>query len=70
MHPVWQILLVRLILMGFINISGRSDWSLEKSLEQCLQCQDTMSLYCLALKMMLNSFDTDTKRHAMKEVTC
>uniref|UniRef100_A0A3B4TS01 Nephrocystin-3 n=1 Tax=Seriola dumerili TaxID=41447 RepID=A0A3B4TS01_SERDU len=28
-------------------------------MEQCLQCQDTMSLYRLALKMTLNSLNTD-----------
>uniref|UniRef100_A0AAX7V2V3 Nephrocystin-3 n=1 Tax=Astatotilapia calliptera TaxID=8154 RepID=A0AAX7V2V3_ASTCA len=36
-------------------ITSRSCGLLEKSLEQCLQCQDTMSLYRLALKMTLNS---------------
>uniref|UniRef100_A0A3Q4HWX1 Nephrocystin-3 n=1 Tax=Neolamprologus brichardi TaxID=32507 RepID=A0A3Q4HWX1_NEOBR len=38
------------------------------SLEQCLQCQDTMSLYRLALKMTLNSLSTDRERHIMREI--
>ena len=49
--------------------SSSSCWSLEKSLEQCLQCQDTMSLYRLALKMTLNSLNNDRERHIMREVT-
>lgn len=53
----------------FIIISDRCVLSLEKSLEQCLLCQDSMSLYRLALNMMLNSLSTDTERHVMKEVT-
>uniref|UniRef100_A0A3B4FDA6 Nephrocystin-3 n=1 Tax=Pundamilia nyererei TaxID=303518 RepID=A0A3B4FDA6_9CICH len=46
----------------------RSCGLLEKSLEQCLQCQDTMSLYRLALKMTLNSLCTDRERHIMREI--
>lgn len=48
-----------------------STWrcSLEKSLEQCLQCQDTMSLYRHALKMTLNSLNSDREQHIMREVT-
>ncbi|XP_017262321.1 nephrocystin-3 [Kryptolebias marmoratus] len=57
-------------LLARMITSGRSDWSLEKSLEQCLQCQDTMSLYRLVLKMMLNSLETDAERHIMKEMLC
>lgn len=49
--------------------NSRSCGLLEKSLEQCLQCQDTMSLYRLALKMTLNSLCTDRERHIMREVT-
>uniref|UniRef100_A0A672J424 Nephrocystin-3 n=1 Tax=Salarias fasciatus TaxID=181472 RepID=A0A672J424_SALFA len=45
-------------------------WSLEKSLEQCLQCQDTMSLYRLVLKMTLKSLSTDRERHIMREILC
>uniref|UniRef100_A0A3P9NVP5 Nephrocystin-3 n=1 Tax=Poecilia reticulata TaxID=8081 RepID=A0A3P9NVP5_POERE len=39
-------------------------------LEQCLQCQDTLSLYRLALKMMLKFLNTDKERHMMKEMLC
>lgn len=56
-------------ILVFILISDRCDLSLEKSLEQCLLSQDSMSLYRLALNMMLNSLSTDTERHVMKEVT-
>ncbi|XP_028290480.1 nephrocystin-3 isoform X2 [Gouania willdenowi] len=44
--------------------------SQEKSLELCLQCQDTMSLYRLALKMTLNSLSSDREQHIMKELLC
>ncbi|KAM6908424.1 nephrocystin-3 isoform 2-T2 [Lycodopsis pacificus] len=60
-------LYVTLLARMIISISG---WSLEKSLEQCLQCQDTMSLYRLALKMTLNSLNTDRERHIMTEILC
>ncbi|KAM3593907.1 uncharacterized protein V6R79_025211 [Siganus canaliculatus] len=57
-------------LLARMIISNMSFWSLEKSLEQCLQCQDTMSLYRQALKMTLNSLSTDRERHVMKEILC
>lgn len=52
-----------------LRSSSISSGSLEKSLDQCLQCQDTMSLYRQALKMTLNSLSTDRERHVMREVT-
>uniref|UniRef100_A0A673WIH5 Nephrocystin-3 n=1 Tax=Salmo trutta TaxID=8032 RepID=A0A673WIH5_SALTR len=45
-------------------------WSLEKTLEQCLLCQDTMSLYSLGLKVALDSLSTDGERHVMREMLC
>lgn len=48
--------------------SGASCDSLEKSLEQCLQCQDTRSLYRQALRMTLSWLATDRERRAMTEV--
>uniref|UniRef100_A0A8C4EWM6 Nephrocystin-3 n=1 Tax=Dicentrarchus labrax TaxID=13489 RepID=A0A8C4EWM6_DICLA len=57
-------------LLARMIISGISCWSLEKSLEQCLQCQDTMSLYRQALKITLNSLNTDRERHIMREILC
>ncbi|KAE8279813.1 Nephrocystin-3 [Larimichthys crocea] len=60
-------LYVTLLARMIISISC---WSLEKSLEQCLQCQDTMSLYRQALKMTLNSLNTDRERHIMREILC
>ncbi|XP_061522142.1 nephrocystin-3-like isoform X2 [Phycodurus eques] len=47
-----------------------SGWSLEKSLDQCLQCQDTLSLYRLVLKMTLESLSSDRERHIMREILC
>ncbi|XP_068160493.1 nephrocystin-3 [Antennarius striatus] len=60
-------LYVTLLARMIISISC---WSLEKRLEQCLQCQDTMSLYRQALKMMLNSLNTDRERYVMREMLC
>ncbi|KAA8580697.1 hypothetical protein FQN60_013655, partial [Etheostoma spectabile] len=57
-------------LLARMMISSIAGWSLEKCLEQCLQCQDTMSLYRLALKMMLNSLNTDREQHIMREILC
>ncbi|XP_035512748.1 nephrocystin-3 [Morone saxatilis] len=57
-------------LLARMIISSISCWSLEKSLEQCLQCQDTMSLYRQALKITLNSLNTDRERHIMREILC
>ncbi|KAM8823241.1 nephrocystin-3 isoform 2-T2 [Spinachia spinachia] len=60
-------LYVTLLGRMLISVSGLS---VERSLEQCLQCQDTMSLYRLALKMTLNSLNTDRERHIMREMLC
>ncbi|KAK6299931.1 hypothetical protein J4Q44_G00299640 [Coregonus suidteri] len=48
----------------------RSAWSLERTLEQCLLCQDTMSLYSLGLKVALDTLSTDRERHVMREMLC
>uniref|UniRef100_A0A8D3CG74 Nephrocystin-3 n=1 Tax=Scophthalmus maximus TaxID=52904 RepID=A0A8D3CG74_SCOMX len=52
-------------LLARMIISGRSCWSQEKSVEQFLQCQDTMSLYRLALQTTLGSLSTDRERHIL-----
>ncbi|KAF0028028.1 hypothetical protein F2P81_019115 [Scophthalmus maximus] len=57
-------------LLARMIISGRSCWSQEKSVEQFLQCQDTMSLYRLALQTTLGSLSTDRERHVMREILC
>ncbi|KAM9332313.1 nephrocystin-3 [Pholidichthys leucotaenia] len=57
-------------LLARMITSIRACCSLEKSLAECLQCQDTLSLYCLALKMILNSLSTDREQHIMKEILC
>ncbi|XP_053268651.1 nephrocystin-3 isoform X1 [Pleuronectes platessa] len=57
------------LLARMITSSGLC-WSQEKSVDQFLQCQDTMSLYRLALKMTLSSLSTDRERHIMREILC
>ncbi|CAG04288.1 unnamed protein product, partial [Tetraodon nigroviridis] len=57
-------------LLARMIISSPSLCPLEKSLERCLQCQDTMSLYRQALRMTLNSLNTDRERHMMREMLC
>lgn len=66
---MWLVAIL-LILLCFIPASSSSCCTLEKNLEQSLQCQDTLSLYRQALKMTLNSLDTDRERRIMKEVLC
>lgn len=56
-------------LLCFNTASSWSGGRLERSLEQGLQCQDTMALYRQALKMTLNSLSTDRERHIMKEAS-
>lgn len=57
--------------LGLFPLWSSSRWCrpLEKSLERCFQCQDTLSLYRLALTMMLDSFNTDRERHITREVS-
>uniref|UniRef100_A0A3Q2CAM0 Nephrocystin-3 n=1 Tax=Cyprinodon variegatus TaxID=28743 RepID=A0A3Q2CAM0_CYPVA len=64
-NALYVTLINQLVLDGF-----RSGGTLEKNLEQCLQCQDTLSLYRLALRMMLKSLNSERERHIMKEMLC
>uniref|UniRef100_A0A8C2IWF5 Nephrocystin-3 n=1 Tax=Cyprinus carpio TaxID=7962 RepID=A0A8C2IWF5_CYPCA len=48
----------------------RSSWMLERTLQQCALCQDTVSLYRLGLKVALDSLSTDQEKHIMKELLC
>uniref|UniRef100_A0A8C1XUU4 Nephrocystin-3 n=1 Tax=Cyprinus carpio TaxID=7962 RepID=A0A8C1XUU4_CYPCA len=48
----------------------RSSWTLERTLQQCALCQDTVSLYRLGLKVALDSLSTDQEKHIMKELLC
>ncbi|KAG7525130.1 nephrocystin-3 isoform X1 [Solea senegalensis] len=57
-------------LLARMIISSWSCWSQEKSMEQFLQCPDTMSLYRLALKMALSSLNNDRERLVMREILC
>lgn len=49
-------------------LSSRS-WTLERTLQQCVSCQDTVSLYRLGLKVVLDSLSTDQEKHVLREVT-
>uniref|UniRef100_A0A3P9J894 Nephrocystin-3 n=1 Tax=Oryzias latipes TaxID=8090 RepID=A0A3P9J894_ORYLA len=57
-------------LLARIITSDGSCLFLEKSLDQCLQCQDTISLYRLALRMMMSSLSSDKEQHILKEILC
>uniref|UniRef100_H2M3C5 Nephrocystin-3 n=1 Tax=Oryzias latipes TaxID=8090 RepID=H2M3C5_ORYLA len=57
-------------LLARIITSDGSCLFLEKSLDQCLQCQDTISLYRLALRMMMSSLSSDKDQHILKEILC
>uniref|UniRef100_A0A672PFR7 Nephrocystin-3 n=1 Tax=Sinocyclocheilus grahami TaxID=75366 RepID=A0A672PFR7_SINGR len=48
----------------------QSSWTLERTLQQCALCQDTISLYRLGLKVVLDSLGTDQEKHIMKELLC
>uniref|UniRef100_A0A672PAZ2 Nephrocystin-3 n=1 Tax=Sinocyclocheilus grahami TaxID=75366 RepID=A0A672PAZ2_SINGR len=41
-----------------------------QTLQQCALCQDTISLYRLGLKVVLDSLGTDQEKHIMKELLC
>ncbi|KAJ8376758.1 hypothetical protein SKAU_G00073380 [Synaphobranchus kaupii] len=45
-------------------------WCLDRTLEQCLLCQDTVSLYRLALRVVLDVLGTDRSRRIMREMLC
>ncbi|CAL8312603.1 unnamed protein product [Merluccius merluccius] len=57
-------------LLARLLSSCRGQWSLEKLLEQCLLCQDTMSLYRLALQVTLDSLSAQRDRHTTTEMLC
>uniref|UniRef100_A0A8C2CV25 Nephrocystin-3 n=1 Tax=Cyprinus carpio TaxID=7962 RepID=A0A8C2CV25_CYPCA len=57
-------------LISRLITQSRSSWTLEKTLQQCASCQDTVSLYRLALKVALDSLSTDQEKHIMKELLC
>uniref|UniRef100_A0A673G6D4 Nephrocystin-3 n=1 Tax=Sinocyclocheilus rhinocerous TaxID=307959 RepID=A0A673G6D4_9TELE len=52
------------------SVNSRSSWTLERTLQQCALCQDTVSLYRLGLKSALDSLSTDQEKHIMKELLC
>ncbi|XP_066539574.1 nephrocystin-3 isoform X2 [Hoplias malabaricus] len=57
-------------LMARILTHSRSSWSLEKTLNQCVSCLDTVALYRLSLKMALEPLYTDREKKVMKELLC
>ncbi|KAM5315439.1 nephrocystin-3 isoform 2-T2 [Glossophaga mutica] len=52
-----------------VACAGRAG-SLDKILHQCFQCQDTVSLYRLALRSIQESMANDTDRELMKQILC
>uniref|UniRef100_A0A671KII1 Nephrocystin-3 n=1 Tax=Sinocyclocheilus anshuiensis TaxID=1608454 RepID=A0A671KII1_9TELE len=57
-------------LLARLITQSRSSWTLERTLQQCALCQDTISLYRLGLKVALDSLSTDQEKHIMKELLC
>ncbi|KAJ3611035.1 hypothetical protein NHX12_021051, partial [Muraenolepis orangiensis] len=57
-------------LLARLLSSCRGRLSLEKLLEQCLLCQDTMSLYRLALQVTSDSLSSQLNRHTTTEMLC
>ncbi|XP_076826338.1 nephrocystin-3 isoform X2 [Brachyhypopomus gauderio] len=47
---------------------SRSSWSLERTLQSVAACQDTVALYRLCLKVVLDALNTDRERHVMREL--
>ncbi|XP_028826650.1 nephrocystin-3 [Denticeps clupeoides] len=47
-----------------------SVWSLDKILQHCVLCQDTVSLFRLSLKVALESLINDQERAIMRELLC
>eukprot|EP00069_Balaena_mysticetus_P001216 bmy_15013T0 len=52
-----------------IACAGRAG-NLDKTLLQCLQCQDTVSLYRLVLRSIQESMTNDTDKELMKQILC
>ncbi|XP_016134058.1 nephrocystin-3-like [Sinocyclocheilus grahami] len=57
-------------LLARLITHSRSSWTLERTLQHCALCQDTVSLYRLGLKSALDSLSTDQEKHIMKELLC
>ncbi|XP_047667244.1 nephrocystin-3 isoform X3 [Tachysurus fulvidraco] len=48
----------------------RSPWTLDRMLQQSVLCQDTVALYRLCLKVVVDSLNTDRERHITRELLC
>ncbi|KAL1006822.1 hypothetical protein UPYG_G00077600 [Umbra pygmaea] len=57
-------------LLAKMITSCRSAWPLERVLERCLLCQDTVSLYRQGLNVALDCLSTDRLRHVMTDMLC
>ncbi|XP_012676699.2 nephrocystin-3 [Clupea harengus] len=57
-------------LLARLLTDSRFGWSLEETLQQCVMCHDTVSLFQFGLRMMLDSLRTDEERHIMKQLLC
>ncbi|XP_073719787.1 nephrocystin-3 [Misgurnus anguillicaudatus] len=57
-------------LLARLITHSRSSWTLERTLQQCVLCHDTVSLYRLSLKVVLDSLSTDQEKHVLRELLC
>ncbi|KAI4880368.1 hypothetical protein NFI96_013983 [Prochilodus magdalenae] len=57
-------------LLARLLTHSRTSWSLERTLQNCASCQDTVALYRLSLKVALDALNTDRERNVMKELLC
>uniref|UniRef100_A0A8C5JYZ6 Nephrocystin-3 n=1 Tax=Jaculus jaculus TaxID=51337 RepID=A0A8C5JYZ6_JACJA len=57
-------------LLGKTMASAGRAGHLDRTLHQCLQCQDTVSLYRLVLRSIQESLPSDVDRELMRQVLC
>ncbi|XP_043825181.1 nephrocystin-3 isoform X1 [Dromiciops gliroides] len=62
-------LYVTLLSKMITRSAGGAD-NIDKILQQCFQCQDTVSLYRLVLRSIQESMENDREKDLMKEILC
>lgn len=50
-------------------VSAGSEGNIDETLQQCFQCQDTVSLYRLVLRSVQESLPNDMDKDLMREVS-
>ncbi|XP_027727709.1 nephrocystin-3 isoform X2 [Vombatus ursinus] len=58
------------LLCKMITCSAGRASNIDEILQQCFQCQDTVSLYRLVLRSIQESMENDKERDLMKEILC